>query len=88
MPAEPVFLRWEHTRPPHYKAYEFEVELSLFFPKQVTRRWGRIGHRPRSLRVVVHTPAELAAQVQHVARRRQRHGYRTVSVLYRAVEAA
>ena len=86
MPPEPVFLRWEHTSPPHYKTYELEVELTLFFPKQITRRWGRIGHKPRSLRVLVNNPAELEAQVQHVARRR-RHDYRTVSALYRAVEA-
>ena len=31
MPTEPVFLRWEHTTPPHHKFYEMEVELSLFF---------------------------------------------------------
>ena len=31
MPTEPVFLRWEHTTPPHCKFYEVEVELSLFY---------------------------------------------------------
>ena len=28
--------------------YEVDVELSLLYPKTLTRRWGRIGtHRPR-----------------------------------------
>jgi len=33
MKAEPVYLRWENTTPPHRKFYEVEVELSLFYPK-------------------------------------------------------
>jgi len=42
-PGDPIFLRWEHTTPPHRKFYEVEVELSLFYPKVLIRRWGRIG---------------------------------------------
>ena len=60
MPTEPVFLRWEHTTPPHCKFYEVEVELSLFFPKRLVRRWGRIGgKRPRSIRMLVADGEEL-----------------------------
>ncbi len=54
MYAEPIFLRWEHTTNPHHKFYEVELELSLFCPKLLIRRRGRIGtRRPRSIRMVV-----------------------------------
>jgi predicted DNA-binding WGR domain protein len=82
MPTEPVFLRWEHTLPPHHKFYEVEVELSLFFPKLLTRRWSRIGgKRPRSLQMRVADGEELRQQVAHISRRRQAHGYRLVREL-------
>ena len=82
MPTEPVFLRWEHTQPPHRKFYEVEVELSLFYPKRLIRRWGRIGgKRPRSLRMLVADGEELQRQVALIGRRRQAHGYRLVREL-------
>ncbi|MSS73642.1 MAG: WGR domain-containing protein, partial [Candidatus Latescibacteria bacterium] len=45
MSPEPIYLRFENTSPPHRKFYEVEVELSLFYPKRLVRRWGRIGAR-------------------------------------------
>jgi len=82
MPTEPVFLRWEHTQPPHCKFYEVEVELSLFYPKLLVRRWGRIGgKRPRSIRMRVADGEELQRQVALISRRRQAHGYRLVQEL-------
>ena len=82
MPTEPVFLRWEHTTPPHRKFYEVEVELSLFYPKLLIRRWGRIGgKRPRSIRMLVTDGEELQRQVERLRRRRQAHGYRLVREL-------
>ncbi len=89
MPTEPVFLRWEHTLPPHHKFYEIEVELALFYPKLLTRRWGRIGgKRPRSLRMRVADGEELQRQVALIGRRRQAHGYRLVQELQVAAIAA
>ena len=83
MPTEPIYLRWENTSPPHRKFYELEVELSLFFPKEAIRRWGRIdGRRPRSMRLLVSDSAELDRLVAQVNRRRQRHGYHSVQALY------
>ena len=43
MYSEPIFVRWEHTTNPHRKFYEVELELSLFYPKLLIRRWGRTG---------------------------------------------
>ena len=77
MNTEPVYMRWENTTPPHSKFYEVEVELSLFYPKMLVRRWGRIGtRRPGSIRIVIANPDEMEYQVEHIARRRERHGYR------------
>ena len=82
MPSEPVYIRWEHTTNPHRKFYEVEVELSLFYPKLLIRRWGRIGgKRPRSIRMWVADGEELQQQVTHIRRRRQAHGYRLVQEL-------
>ncbi|OGG55924.1 MAG: hypothetical protein A3F84_09840 [Candidatus Handelsmanbacteria bacterium RIFCSPLOWO2_12_FULL_64_10] len=80
MSLEPIYLRFENTSPPHRKFYEVEVELSLFYPKRLVRRWGRIGcRRPRSLRRVISDPDELARQVELIARLREQHGYQTVA---------
>ncbi len=88
MPTEPVFLRWENTTPPHHKFYEVEVELSLFYPKLLVRRWGRIGgKRPRSIRLLVADGEELLLQVERLRRRRQAHGYRLVRELQVAAMA-
>ena len=88
MPTEPVFLRWEHTTPPHCKFYEVEVELSLFYPKLLVRRWGRIGgKRPRSMRLRVADGEELQRQVALIGQRRQAHGYRRVQELQVAAMA-
>ena len=76
LPGEPVYLRWEHTAPPHHKFYEVELELSLFYPKLLIRRWGRIGtSRPRSIRVVVVDKEDVERQVGLIRRRRVQHGY-------------
>ena len=76
MKIEPIYLRWENTTPPHHKFYEVEVELSLFYPKVLIRRWGRIGtRRPRSVRMVMSNPDELERWVGLIARRREHHGY-------------
>jgi len=77
-----VFLRWEHTTYPHRKFYEVDVELSLFYPKVLIRRWGRIGtHRPRSIRMRVGDREELQRQVELIRRRRIQHGYHLVREL-------
>jgi predicted DNA-binding WGR domain protein len=56
--------------------------LSLFYPKLLTRRWGRIGgKRPQSIRMRVADGEELQRQVECVSRRRQAHGYRLVQEL-------
>ena len=82
MVSEPIFLRWEHTTHPHRKFYEVELELSLFYPKLLTRRWGRIGtRRPRSIRVVVADREDLLRQVGLIRRRRVQHGYRLAEEL-------
>ena len=80
MSPEPIYLRFENTSPPHRKFYEVEVELSLFYPRRLVRRWGRIGaRRPRSIKIVMAGPEELARQVEIIARLRQRHGYQPVA---------
>ena len=80
MSPEPIYLRFENVSPPHRKFYEVEVELSLFYPKRLVRRWGRIGsRRPRAIRRVMAEPGELARQVEVIARLRHRHGYKTVA---------
>ena len=77
MNTEPVYMRWENTTPPHRKFYEVEVELSLFYPKILVRRWGRIGTRnQRSIRMAMASPDELERWVDFISRRRERHGYR------------
>ncbi|OGG45731.1 MAG: hypothetical protein A3F84_18460 [Candidatus Handelsmanbacteria bacterium RIFCSPLOWO2_12_FULL_64_10] len=79
MSPEPICLRFENVTPPHRKFYEVEVELSLFYPKRLVRRWGRIGaRRPRSIRMVMSDPSELARQIGLIAQRRRQHGYQTV----------
>ena len=78
MAATPVFRRFENTHPPHFKFYELELELSLFYPKQLVRRWGRIGAKPRSLAMEVATPEELDAAVEEISRLRLDHEYELV----------
>ena len=79
MKIEPIYLRWENTTPPHRKFYEVEVELSLFYPKMLVRRWGRIGtRRPKSIQMVIADPDELELWVGAIAKRRERRGYQTV----------
>jgi predicted DNA-binding WGR domain protein len=85
MSPDPVYLRWENTQPPHAKFYEVETELSLFFPKQLVRRWGRLGGRPRSLHQVVADHAELMRQPNAISRRRRHHGYDQVDAGYSAI---
>ena len=76
---EPVYLRWENTAPPHRKFYEVELELSLFYSKVLTRRWGRIGaQRVRSLQLVMVSAEAVAREVTALSRRRGRHGYALV----------
>ena len=83
MPAEPVFLSWEHTTPPHCKFNEVDVELSLVYPKALTRRWGWIGGKhSRSIRRWVADGEELQRQVAYLSRRRQAHGCRLVQELW------
>ncbi|GEM_PF-3979164 len=80
MSPELIYLRFENTSPPHRKFYEVEVELSLFYPKRLVRRWGRIGsRRPRSIRMVMSDPGELTRQVEVISRLRKRHGYQIVA---------
>ncbi len=75
----PVYLRWEHTVPPHRKCYELEVELSLFYPKVLTRRWGRIGSlQSRGLRILVTSAEAMRREVTTLVRRRRHHGYALV----------
>ena len=82
MPSESIYIRWEHTTYPHRKFYEVDLELSLFYPKVLIRRWGRIGtKRPRSIRMLVGNREELQRQVALIRRRRQAHGYRLVREL-------
>ena len=88
-PGDPVYLRWENTTPPHWKFYEVEVELSLFFPKVLIRRWGRIGtRRARSIKLVLEDEAAVRREVEQVSRLRGRHGYTLVrEVRGAAIEA-
>lgn len=87
--SEPVYLRFEHTIPPHHKFYEVEVDLCLFYPKILVRRWGRIGtRRPHSLRMGITTPEELQHQVAAITRRRHDHGYRTVAEILTTTRGA
>ena len=80
MSPEPITLRFENTSPPHRKFYEVEVELSLFYPQRLVRRWGGVGsRRPRSIKMVMAGPEELARQVEVIARLRQQHGYQAVA---------
>ena len=85
MSSDPVYVRWENRQPPHAKFYEVEIELSLFFPKQLVRRWGRLGQRPRCLHQVVADQAQLRRQVEAISHRRQHHGYDEVEAMYSAV---
>ena len=85
MSSDPVYVRWENRQPPHAKFYEVEIELSLFFPKQLVRRWGRLGQRPRCLHQVVLDHAQLTRQVDAIHRRRHRHGYDQVDAVYSTV---
>lgn len=79
MPSELVYMRFENVTPLHFKFYEIEVELSLFYPKTLVRRWGRIGtQRPRSIRMTMDGPEELERQVGLIMRRRELHGYSVV----------
>ena len=79
---EPVYLRWEHTTHPHRKFYELEVELSLFYPKTLVRRWGRIGtRRPRRIRMLIGDREELQRQAALIRRQRILHGYHLVKKL-------
>ena len=79
-PGDPLYLRWENTNPPHRKFYEVEIELSLFYPKLLVRRWGRIGtRRARSLKQVLADAEAVRRQVEELGRRRMRHGYRCVA---------
>jgi len=79
MPSELVYMRFENVTPLHFKFYEVEVELSLFYPKTLVRRWGRIGtQRPRSIRMTMEGPEELERQIGLIMRRRELHGYSVV----------
>ena len=78
-PGDPIYLRWEHTTPPHRKFYEVELELSLFYPKVLVRRWGRIGtRRARSIKLVLEDAGAVWQEVQEISRLRGRHGYALV----------
>jgi predicted DNA-binding WGR domain protein len=60
-----------------------DIELSLLYPKVLTRRWSRIGGRhSRSIRRWVADEEELQQQVAQLIRRRQAHGYRLVQELW------
>jgi len=75
-PGDPIYLRWENTTPPHRKFYEIELELSLFYPKVLVRRWGRIGtRRARSIKLVLEDAEAVWREVEQVSRLRGRHGY-------------
>ncbi len=79
MPSELVYMRFENVTPLHFKFYEVEVELSLFYPKTLVRRWGRIGtQRPRSIRMTMDGPEELEREVGLIMRRRELHRYDVV----------
>ena len=79
-PGDPLYLRWEKTNPPHRKFYEVEIELSLFYPKLLVRRWGRIGtRRARSLKQVLADAEGVRRLVEEINRRRMRHGYGCVA---------
>lgn len=64
---------------PGIGSYELEVELALFYPKTLIRRWGKIGtRRLRELHGRYDTPEELTKTIQAIRRPRIRHGYRCV----------
>ncbi|MBI2505467.1 MAG: WGR domain-containing protein [Candidatus Latescibacteria bacterium] len=75
-PGDPIYLRWENTAPPHRKFYEVELELSLFYPKLLVRRWGRIGtRRARSIKLVLEDAETVWREVREISRLRGQHGY-------------
>lgn len=78
-----LYERFECIDPPrHCKFYELEVELVLFYPKLLIRRWGKIGtHRPRELRYLYSTQAALRDAVEQIRSRRVQHGYHLVYAL-------
>lgn len=74
---ETIYERYECVDlPKHCKFYEIEVELSLFYPKVLIRRWGRIGgRRPRHLKCRFDSPDDLTYAIDQIRRRRTYHGY-------------
>ncbi len=88
-PGDPIYLRWENTAPPHRKFYEVELELSLFYPKVLVRRWGRIGtRRARSIKLVLEDAEAVWREVQEISRLRGRHGYALVKEVRAEVRRA
>jgi predicted DNA-binding WGR domain protein len=50
--------------------------LSLFYPKVLVRRWGRIGtRRARSIKLVLEDAEAVWREVQEISWLRGRHGY-------------
>jgi predicted DNA-binding WGR domain protein len=75
-PGDPIYLRWENTSPPLRKFYEVELELSLFYPKLLVRRRGRLGtRRARSIKLVLADAEAVRREVREISRLRGRHGY-------------
>lgn len=61
----------------HYKFYEIETEPALFFPK-ITKRWGRIGWKPRFKTIELQYLPDLIKEVGTTLRIRYNHGYKII----------
>ena len=73
----------------HLRFYEAELELSLFYPKVLVRRWGRIGtRRARSIKLVLEDAEAVWREVQEISRLRGRHGYELVKEVRAEVRRA
>ena len=80
MSPEPIYMRFENVSSPHRRFYEVKVDLSLFYPKRLVRRWGPIGsRRPRAIRMAMAEPRNLTHQVEAITRLRKRTGYQTMA---------
>ena len=54
---------------PHFRVNSSRFACPLFYPKRLVRRWGRIGsRRPRSIRMMMADPDELARQVAFITK--------------------
>lgn len=62
-----------------WRAYEIDLQPTLFGEVSLVTRWGRIGTRGQTNVYHFPTHAEALRKVRDLIRRRRRHGYELVS---------